>query len=131
MLTAGAGRLLPEEVIRTLREADEYIKAIFTNGGCWQFYKFLKLLYPEAIPFKAATTKQGEFVHIVTRIGQRFFDITGEVHAEEFASCVPVEAADVPEFEQWSFSRNNLLMKRCPHCEEEILINEKGQISKF
>lgn len=127
---AQAAPVQPEEVICGLRESDDYIRAIFMNGGCWQFHKFLKLLYPKAEPFKVAIAERNAFDHIVTKIGRRFYDITGMVEASDFYSCVPVESKDIPEFEKWSFARNNLLFKRCPHCGEEVLINRKGKICK-
>lgn len=120
----------PEEVIRGLREADDYLRLIFMNGGCWRFSKFLALLFPEAKPFKVAISTPDDFDHIITKIGSRVYDITGEVHEEDFRSCAPVKIEDIPTFEKWSFSSSRLLFKRCPHCGEEIIFDAAGEIQK-
>lgn len=50
-------------LINALRKTDPYIEAIFTNGSCYQFYKFLKVLYIEAEPYFYDFNKD----HIVTK----------------------------------------------------------------
>lgn len=134
MLTAGEAKppmnLAPEDVINALCRADGYIPLIFLNGGCWKFHEFLKLLFPSAKPFKVAVSAPNEFDHIITEIGGVFYDITGAVQTEGFRSCVPVEGGEVQKFQKWSFSKNNLLFKRCPHCGEEIMFHTTGEIEQ-
>lgn len=120
--------LTPEAVITSLRQADEYIRPIFMNGGCWRFHKFLKTIFPEAEPYKVAVSAPGYYDHIITKIGDALYDITGTVSEKDFASFAPVQEADVQQFEKWSFAHNNLLFKRCPACGEEILFNQCGKI---
>lgn len=45
---------------------------IYTHGSCYQFHLMLKSVLPEAIPYYNSN-------HVITRIGERFYDITGEV----------------------------------------------------
>lgn len=120
--------LTPEAVISALRETDEYIKPIFLNGGCWRFYGFLKAIFPQAKPFKVAPYDRTEYVHIISEIDGKYYDITGVVDESIFLSCVPVEDEDISTLEHWGFSKNNLLFKRCPNCGEEILFSTDGAI---
>jgi len=123
--------LSPVEVIKALRQSDEYIPLIYMNGGCWKFYEFLKSVFPEAKPFKVATSSGGDFDHIITKIGAGFFDITGEVRKENYKECKPVEENEKHIYEEWSFSKNNAIFKRCPHCGEEVIIEPTGETSKI
>ena len=115
-------------LIENLRNTDAYISTIFLNGGCWKFYKFLKSLYPQSIPYKVGE-QGGHFDHIITKIGTRYYDITGMVKPIDYPECEEVKEEEFPEFEKWGFAKNNLLYKRCPHCGEEILIDTKGSIT--
>ncbi len=120
----------PKSVIDNLRRTDEYISAIFMNGGCWQFYKFLKSQFPSAEPYKVSVLKPGSFDHIITKIGAAYYDIMGFAEPADYCECQPVSETDISQFEKWGFARNNLLFRRCPHCGEEILINTKGSIEE-
>lgn len=101
----------PECLIKALRETDGYIEKIFLNGGCYQFYRFLKTVYPKAEPY-LSQDKQ----HIVTKIGSSFYDITGRVNGE----FRPLSADDIKLCEKWSFSKRNWLYRECPNCGEYV-----------
>lgn len=68
--------------------ACEITREIFLNGGCYRLYQILKFVFPDAVACKAdfaetpdRTDSDGNsFVlsHVVTRIGDRFYDIDGE-----------------------------------------------------
>ena len=60
-----------------LRESDFYIEHIYTRGGCYQLYKILKTLWPEAQPYALGAGK--EMAHVATRICGLLWDIDGEV----------------------------------------------------
>ncbi|MEM9990626.1 MAG: hypothetical protein AAF738_02615 [Bacteroidota bacterium] len=45
---------------------------IFSFGSCWNFYELLKLVFPKSVAYYDCN-------HIITRIGDRYYDITGEV----------------------------------------------------
>lgn len=120
-------------LIDGLRRTDEYIPLIFTHGGCWRFYKFLKLLFPAAVPYKVIsepTIRINRYDHIITKIGERYFDVTGEVRPADFYACEPVVPDDVPVFERWSFAGNHLLSMVCPHCGEDIAIDAEGDMDR-
>jgi hypothetical protein len=106
--------LSPLELIDALRRTDRYIETIFTQGGCYQFHIFLKRIWPEAVPFQT-----DEMDHVVSLIGGKFYDITGEVEGDFHA----VTEADMALMEHWSFSRSRVLsLGECPNCEEPLLV---------
>ena len=62
-----------EEFITTVREISPLMETICKNGSCYRFYLLLKKVYPTAEPH------YDENYHVITNIGNRFFDISGEV----------------------------------------------------
>lgn len=56
---------------KTGHDPDDVI-AFYTRGGCYQFYRILLSYFPEAEAYYDQD-------HVITKIGERFFDITGEV----------------------------------------------------
>ena len=63
----------PVNVIRAIRESFVGSVTVFTSGSCFQLYKILKTIYPDAYPL------QDRGGHVVTDINGRTYDITGEV----------------------------------------------------
>lgn len=53
---------------------------VYTRGSCYQFYLVLKQVFPDAIAFYNSD-------HVITKIGTKFFDISGEV---QIANHLPV-----------------------------------------
>ncbi len=103
--------LEPEVLIKALRETDSYIEKIYLNGGCYQFFKFIKTVYPMAEPY-ITQDKQ----HIVTKIGSTYYDITGKV----IGKFQPLSKEDVAMCKKWSFSRRHWLYRECPNCGEYV-----------
>lgn len=103
--------MVHEGFINALRNTDPYIEKIYLNGGCYQFYKLLKAVYPSAKPY-ITQDKQ----HIVTKIGLNFYDITGQVSGR----FSPLNSTDAEMCETWSFARCNWLYKECPNCGEYV-----------
>jgi hypothetical protein len=132
----------PKELIDNLRSTDRYIETIFTNGGCWKFYEFLKSVYPEAEPYKVVwsdselNADQLQYIldselynHIITKIGNHFYDITGEVNPKSYYACAPATGkSDIKKFSNWSFCDNHFLSKACPYCGEDICIGTDGKV---
>ena len=103
-------------LVNSLRKTDRYIEIIFTQGGCYQFHLFLKNIFPDAIPFIHQNKD-----HIISKIGNKFFDITGFVENENEYS--PLKKSELEIVEKWSFSRTHLLqLKECPFCEEPLVV---------
>ena len=104
-----------ELIIKALHDSDGYIKSIFLQGGCYQFYVLMKSIYPTARPL--INSKKD---HVIASIEGEFFDITGKVSGEGFYELTNDDYLLV---KNWSFSRSSALsLGECPHCEEPILI---------
>ena len=109
-------KLKPITFIDTLRNSDEYIKYIYTEGGCYQFYLLLKLLYPKAIPYISIDRQ-----HVITRIDNKFYDIRGEFR--KYLNYKPMTDADIEMAKDWNFRKQNLLkLTECEYCGEPICI---------
>lgn len=101
----------PLDFINTLRESDRYIQNIYLSGGCYQLYLILKTIFPDATPYINA-----EKDHVVTKIDEQFYDITGIVTG----SFTHLTKDEVTMCETWSFARNYWLFRECPQCEEPV-----------
>lgn len=101
----------PNDFIQTIRETDVYIEKIYLNGGCYSFYKVLKVIFPTAIPLINHSKD-----HIITMIDDKGYDITGQVEG----SYSMLTKEEILMCEKWSFSRNYWLHRECPNCEELI-----------
>lgn len=58
--------------ITTVRESFVGAETVYTRGSCYQFYKILKEVFPQANAFYNSD-------HVITEIDGNFYDITGEV----------------------------------------------------
>ena len=63
-------------IIKTIRESFIGAEYVYTHGSCFQFYRILKKLYPETCAYY-----DGD--HVISMIGNRMYDITGEVKNTE------------------------------------------------
>lgn len=64
------------EFIGLIRDSAPRVQTqIFSAGGCYQFYLILKRVFPEAVPYS-------DLNHVVSRIGERYYDINGDVTEE-------------------------------------------------
>lgn len=103
-------------LVNSLRETDRYIESIFIQGGCYRFHLFLKNIFPDATPF---IYKDKD--HIVSKIGNQFFDIKGIVENKNEYSLL--KKSELEMVEKWSFGRTHLLqLKECPFCEEPLVV---------
>ena len=64
----------PEELIKSIRQSFIGSEQVYTQGSCIMFYRILKTVYPDAKPY---WSQQGK--HMITRIGNLYYDITGIV----------------------------------------------------
>lgn len=104
-----------EAIISALRNSDRYIESIYSKGGCYQFYLFLKTIFHQATPL--INMKKD---HVIIEIDGYHYDIIGLADSDGFT---PMTQNDIEEAESWSFSRSMVLSAgECQHCEEPILI---------
>lgn len=59
------------DIIKSIRESSGSSIAIYTYGGCYQFYEILKTIIPDAEAFYDGN-------HVWTKINYKFYDILGE-----------------------------------------------------
>lgn len=64
----------PEKIIEAIRNSFIGAQQVYTNGSCVMFYFILKSIFPKALPYWSADAK-----HMITKIGNKYYDINGEV----------------------------------------------------
>lgn len=69
------------KLIEVIRESFPASITVYTRGSCYQFYLILKEVFPEAKCYYDSN-------HVITKIGNNFYDITGEVKCERH---LPIE----------------------------------------
>lgn len=107
----------PIDFITALNQSDPIVKTIYSNGGCYQFYKLLKTIFP-----KARACINIEKNHVVTEICGELYDIEG--YAKGVFNLLTDEK-DIKMCEEWGFSKYRFIAKECPNCEEPIGITTK------
>ena len=69
------------------------------HGDCYQFHLFLKEMFPDAVPYM-----NRERDHVVTRIGDDFYDVTGRVgsaHGKAASRYHEMDAKEVAVAAKW------------------------------
>lgn len=64
-----------ERFISTIRDSFIGCQQVYTEGSCYHFYLILKEVFPDAEPYY-------DNDHFITKIGDHFYDITGEVRKD-------------------------------------------------
>lgn len=64
-----------ESFIARIRDSFIGSQQVYTEGSCYHFYLILKEVFPDAEPWYDED-------HVVTKIGDHFYDITGEVRQD-------------------------------------------------
>ena len=90
------------DFINSLRETDQYIKSIYTKGGCYQFALLLHKMYP-----CSTILVNYDNTHAVLKYNRNLYDIRGLVRKKRDFH-IPSED-EIKEMEKWSFSRNYML----------------------
>lgn len=62
------------DFIKVIRESFHDSVIVYRFGACYQFYKILKHIFPEARAYFDDEDKD----HILTKIGGRFYEVKGE-----------------------------------------------------
>lgn len=87
----------PLKLIDAIRNSTPYMHVIYTNGSCWKFYEILKVVYPEAKPYYRYDNEGG---HVISKIGDKFYDINGEVaNAYQF---LPFDEKHFPKYTHYA-----------------------------
>lgn len=67
----------PEELIKSIRQSFIGAEQVYTQGSCIMLYRILKTVYPEALPYWSKEAR-----HMITKIGNSYYDIYGKVKKE-------------------------------------------------
>ena len=62
----------PLDLIYAIKYSSPETERIYTEGACYGFFRILKTAFPEAVAYYNSD-------HIITRIDEKYYDITGEV----------------------------------------------------
>lgn len=68
------------DFLHHLRQTHPDMVRIFSNGGCFQLYRMIKMFIPQAIAHYSQDAG-----HVYVEVEGRFYDITGEVTPPEDA----------------------------------------------
>lgn len=104
----------PLVFITVLRGTDEYIKYIYSCGGCYKFVVLMQYVFGRGEAYMNAKRD-----HCAVCIDGLLYDIFGLI--TETDGWHKFTEEDYKFAQQWSFSKNNLLtLTHCPHCDEPI-----------
>lgn len=97
----------PLEFINSIKKSFIGAEYVYSKGSCYQFYKLLKLHFPNAEPFYIDE-------HIITKIDGEFFDITGLVDGDNAVLYTGQHNLENRRFSLWDCGLE------CPSCDEII-----------
>lgn len=84
----------PEEIISAIRNSFKGAETVYLRGGCHRFWVILRSIFDNAEPFYSK--KEG---HFITKIGDRFYDITGDVTQKyDLSSYHPLTDENIPHW---------------------------------
>lgn len=102
--------------IETIRNSFDGSVTVYTRGSCYWFFLILKQVFPEAQAFF-------DMNHVITKIGDGYYDITGEVQKVDHLPFTEVEES-VKIQRGWKFSIFHDLLSSekeghvyCPTCD--------------
>jgi hypothetical protein len=102
--------LTPLQFIDSIRNSFIGSEYVYMNGSCYQFYKLLKLHFPNAMPFYIDG-------HVITKIGDSFYDITGLVDGSQAVPYSGQLGLENRKFSLWDCGLE------CPSCDEIVTYN--------
>lgn len=110
----------PLDFIKIISNSFHGAEHVYTKGSCYQLYKILKPMYPQAEAWS-------DDDHVITKIGNGFYDITGEVDPRGFSPVVRHGHYEKWKFDFWSCGLE------CPQCDEMVcysgLIHKQQKIN--
>ena len=100
------------DLITNIRDAHPVMVDIFTKGSCYNLFAILASVFPEALAYDNEN-------HLITRIGDRYYDINGEV------VDVPDTYAPIAEYLDYQ-SLCNRIQQCCYTPENKLKITVHG-----
>ena len=84
------------ELISTIGNSFGGSEIVYTQGSCYQFYKILKQVYPDAKPYHNGN-------HVITKIDEVYYDING-VYVEGLYNYILMTEDDEKDAESWIYN---------------------------
>lgn len=103
------------QVITAIRESHPDMVELYTRGQCYNFYKILAAVFPQAECYYDPIDG-----HVITKLGTRYYDITGEVIVvrPETGPIAEVGSSDSPEL--WGGRDTRRLVETVRHVGGEL-----------
>ena len=102
--------------ISSLRNSDEFISTIFSQGSCYKFAILLKRMYGGEIVIN------NEKDHAALLIDGEYYDIGNGIDGILDRYTIPTKD-EIEMMRSWSFAKNYLLsVGECEFCEEQIIV---------
>lgn len=80
-------------------DAHDILETIYTRGNCYMFAKALQFVFPEAVLYSHYI----HGYHVLVKIEDRFYDITGEYHDLD-NSYFPLDEGSEKQAMTWCYS---------------------------
>ena len=90
----------PTAVIAAVYDLDPSLRQICVNGSCYRFYLLLKTIFPEAVPYMNIQRD-----HVVTKIGQDLYDISGKLPKKRHADYHEMSPKEIEIASKWGHRR--------------------------
>ena len=90
-----------EDFISKVRGLHPNMEYACAHGSCYRFYEVLAMAFPEAAPYMTQ-----DRCHVVTRIGDEFFDISGYVGkatGKASARYHEMDASEIKSASKWRY----------------------------
>lgn len=101
-------------IITNIRESFYGSIFVYTNGSCYQFFKILNSIYPEA----EACFKDN---HIVSKIDGKYYDINGEIN-DDFIPLNEVDSEIIKSIVNNKYGVSGYI--ECPNCYDVFKVKE-------
>jgi hypothetical protein len=99
--------MTPLDYIHLIADSFHGAEHVYTMGSCYQFYKILKAVFPEAEAYS-------DNEHVITKIGSGFYDITGPMDPKGYTPIIRHAHYNTWKFDFWSCGLE------CPQCDEMV-----------
>ncbi len=107
------------EFCRIVRESFPQSQMIYTQGSCYKFHEMLKFIFPNTTPYNYLG-------HVISKIGNNYFDVTGEIKPTKEIYCLYNEPLILIKYKNLIFDTDEFYNPK----EERKIKIKKGKIKK-
>lgn len=100
------------ELITEINNSNAVMRDIFLHGSCFNFYHILKVVFDESKAYYSQ-----EIGHVITKIGDKYYDITGEVTFENelYVPIGEIWSNDKPYNDESTYKNGNMYLSVHKH----------------